>query len=139
MFSNDASAAFVAEVCSLVLKHDLAMELTALRLEHGGRAPERVVRLCRDEMLKKCSIDILQVARSDDVDGQIDRQHKLQQLRAQNLTQCLKIHFDIDDETLLAKKTYAVHPPFIPRKQLRLEQLERKRPARRRIGPAQID
>ena len=109
VFDNDADTAFVAEICALVLKRDLAMELTALRLEHGGRPPDHIVNLCAQELRKKCSIDIKTILRLD-----VSKAKSKSNL---TLSQCLKTRFDIDESTLLARKTYAIHPPFIPRKE----------------------
>lgn len=115
VFESDASVAFLAEICSLVLKHDLAMELTTLPLEHGGRLPDTVVTLCREELWKKCAIDVDHVVKSD-VDGVVDRKRKLKGLKKQNLTQCLKLHFDIDEDALVAKKSHLKPVVLYPRK-----------------------
>ena len=115
VFESDASVSFLSEICSLVLKHDLAMDLPTLPLEHGGRPPEKIINLCRQELWKKCNVDLNDVIRTD-VDGAIDRERKIQGFRAKNVTKCLKNHFDIDENTLLAKKAYSVHPVLYPRK-----------------------
>jgi len=114
VFESDASDAFLAEICSLVLKHDLAMELTTLPLEHGGRLPDSVVTLCREELWKKCAIDVDHVVKTD-VDGVVDRKRKIKGLRKQNLTECLKLHFDIDEDALMAKKSHVKPVVLYPR------------------------
>jgi len=114
VFESDASVTFLAEICSLVLKHDLAMELTTLPLEHGGRLPDSVVALCREELWKKCAIDLDQIVKSD-VDGVVDRKRKIKGLKKQNLTQCLKLHFDIDEDALVAKKSHLKPVVLYPR------------------------
>lgn len=109
VFENDASsAAFLSELCSQVLKR---RELIP---------PDRMFALCHRELLDKCAIDLEDVVKSD-VDGAVvDRRLSSKfhgRVRAQNLTRCLEVNFDIDENLVRAKKSY--HRPsdiFYPRK-----------------------
>ena len=127
VFESDASsAAFLTELCGLVLKRRdqiLSNELLTAA-GHGGsgyRPPPRVFQLCRLELLEKCAIDLDDVVKSDVDSAVVDRRLSSKfhgRVRAQNLTRCLQINFDIDEMTIRNKQT-SYHRPmdvFQPRK-----------------------
>lgn len=109
VFENDAaSAAFLAELCSQVLK------------QRDQIPADRIYPLCHRELLDKCNIDLEDVVKSD-VDGAVvDRRLSSKfhgRVRAHNLTRCLEVNFGIDENLVRAKKSY--HRPidvFYPRK-----------------------
>lgn len=127
MFESDASsAAFLTELCGKVLqRRDQILSAELLTAAgHGGsgyRPAPHVLQLCRLELLEKCSIDLDDVVKSDVDSAVVDRRLSSKfhgRVRAQNLTRCLHVNFDIDEMTIRNKQT-SYHRPldiFLPRK-----------------------
>ncbi len=132
VFESDASsAAFLTELCSLVLNrlHDphMSVELLSegIHLHDAGSAGSSGgigFQQCRIELLDKCGLDLDHDVIKSDVDGAV-RGHIRHEfggkVRERNLTRCLQHHFNIDENLVRAKKSY--HPPtniYYPRKGL---------------------